>query len=360
MSDDVYHRLAKVLDTLPNGFPPSPDGIEVRLLQKIFNPDEADLFCDLRLSFETPQQIAQRTGRALEGLEEKLSGMRQKGQVMGVDLGEVKIFRMVPWLFGIFEFQLPRLDKELAELAEAYMKTFGPPFFANKPQLMQILPVEQKLPDRSSALPYQQISAILENGQSFSVNECICKKERKLLGHACSHPSQVCLAIAPLPGYFETTQSWGKPITREQAYALMDQAEESGLVHMTNNYQGGHFFICNCCACCCGVLRAINEWGLSEGVNSQFYARIDPAACVACGTCAEKRCQVRAIAEADGTYRVIAEKCIGCGLCVTTCPSQAISLLKKDEKHCTPPPADEKQWFKQRGMMRGVDFSRYA
>jgi hypothetical protein len=33
MSDDVYYRLAKVLDTLPNGFPSTEDGLEIKLLK---------------------------------------------------------------------------------------------------------------------------------------------------------------------------------------------------------------------------------------------------------------------------------------------------------------------------------------
>jgi electron transport complex protein RnfB len=52
MNNGVYYRLAKVLDTLPNGFPPTESGVEIRLLEKIFTPEEADLFCDLRLTFE--------------------------------------------------------------------------------------------------------------------------------------------------------------------------------------------------------------------------------------------------------------------------------------------------------------------
>ena len=64
MSNDVYRKLAKVLDTLPNGFPATESGLEIKLLQKIFTPEEADLFCDLRLSLETPVQIAERTGRS--------------------------------------------------------------------------------------------------------------------------------------------------------------------------------------------------------------------------------------------------------------------------------------------------------
>ena len=79
MSDDVYHRLAKVLDTLPNGFPATDSGIEIQLLKKIFRPKDVDLFCDLRLNWETAQQIAERTGRPLEGLEQHLDEMQQLG-----------------------------------------------------------------------------------------------------------------------------------------------------------------------------------------------------------------------------------------------------------------------------------------
>ena len=58
MSGDVYHQLARVLDTLPNGFPATESGIEIKLLKKIFRPQDAELFCDLRLNWETAQQIA--------------------------------------------------------------------------------------------------------------------------------------------------------------------------------------------------------------------------------------------------------------------------------------------------------------
>ncbi len=75
MTEKAYHQLAKVLDTLPNGFPATQSGIEIKLLKKIFKPQDAELFCDLKLSFETADQIAQRTGRPLEGLEDRLTSM---------------------------------------------------------------------------------------------------------------------------------------------------------------------------------------------------------------------------------------------------------------------------------------------
>ena len=54
------------------------------------------------------------------------------------------------------------------------------------------------------------------------------------------------------------------------------------------------------------------------------------------------------------------DKCIGCGLCVSTCPSEAISLIRKSPEEIVLPPVDEDDWFRQRGKMRGVDYSRYA
>jgi ferredoxin len=150
-------------------------------------------------------------------------------------------------------------------------------------------------------------------------------------------------------------------MSKDEAYGVLNKAEEAGLVHLTWNVERGHFFICNCCGCCCGVLRSINELGInaSEVINSYYYAEIDTDACAACGTCKDERCQVNAIEEGDDAYRVIREKCIGCGLCVTTCPSEAMKLVRKQPQEIVPPPTDEMDWFEKRGRERGVDFSAY-
>ena len=360
MNDDIYKKLARVLDTLPNGFPATESGVEIKILKKIFAQDEAELFCRLRLTAETAEQIAERTGFSLQGLEQKLTTMAEKGQVWMVEFEGVPFFRMLPWVFGIYEFQLGHMDRELAELAEEFGPAFGRQFYSVKPQLMKTVPIEETIPSGQQTLPYEKVSAIIENGQAFLVNNCICKKEQGILGKPCSKPMEVCLAIAPVPGVFKDTPD-GRVITKEEARGIIKKSEEAGLVHLTWNVQFGHFFICNCCGCCCPGLRSIKELGVpaSQVINSRYYAEIDPQTCSGCGVCADERCQVGAIRAVDDAYQVDRARCIGCGLCIGTCPTEAIRLVEKEAKDIEQPPLFEPEWYRARGRNRGVDFSEF-
>jgi MinD superfamily P-loop ATPase len=99
--------------------------------------------------------------------------------------------------------------------------------------------------------------------------------------------------------------------------------------------------------------------GLTNVVNSYYYAEIDSDSCEVCGICADERCQVNAIEKGEETYHIIRDRCIGCGLCVTTCPAEAIRLVGKEEKERVNPPKDESAWFEERACQRGIDFSAY-
>jgi hypothetical protein len=67
---------------------------------------------------------------------------------------------------------------------------------------MQVIPIEREIQAKHEALTYEKVSSIIESGQSFLLNECICKKEQGLLENRCEKPLEVCLAIAPVPGVF--------------------------------------------------------------------------------------------------------------------------------------------------------------
>ena len=41
MSQDVYSRLREFMDSLPGGYPATPTGVEIKLLEKLFTPEQA-------------------------------------------------------------------------------------------------------------------------------------------------------------------------------------------------------------------------------------------------------------------------------------------------------------------------------
>ncbi|MBN2078803.1 MAG: 4Fe-4S binding protein [Spirochaetes bacterium] len=351
MEDDIYCRLRDILDSMPHGFPSTGDGLEIRILKKIFTPEEAAVATMMKMKFETPEEIALRTGRNAEYLRSILKVMGNKGQIFGVTLNGMPQYKLPPFVFGIYEWQINRLDRELAEMVEEYFhRDFGREFYGNTPPLLRVVPVEASIPAGSVVMLHESIQKLVRGSSSWAVGECICKKEKRLLGGGCDNPIEVCLAIAPVEGLFDDF-FWGRPIGMDEALEILRHSEEAGLVHMTSNTREGHIFICNCCGCCCGILRGINELGHMGCVaRSDYEAVVDPALCTACGTCLE-RCQVRAV-EIDSTARVNT-RCIGCGLCAGTCPSSAIRMVRRDEEMIERVPRNEKEWMRRRASSRG-------
>ena len=159
----------------------------------------------------------------------------------------------------------------------------------------------------------------------------------------------VCLTFAQV----ERTPN-PRDISREEALNLLDKVEEIGLVHSVTNVAKGFSYVCNCCSCCCALLRGISEWGIEDSaVSANYYSVIDPEKCEGCGKCIE-RCQMKAISLKDNVAFVNREKCIGCGLCVTGCAFDVARLERKPDNEIVNPPEDFATWEQERLKNRGL------
>ena len=77
-------------------------------------------------------------------------------------------------------------------------------------------------------------------------------------------------------------------------------------------------------------------------------AVIDEDGCIVCGVCADERCPMEAIAEGDDAYEVKQGMCIGCGVCVLECPTDAISMVPRPEEERNEPAKNLLDWSVQR------------
>jgi Pyruvate/2-oxoacid:ferredoxin oxidoreductase delta subunit len=345
MAVDAFERLARKLDSLPAGFPKTTTGVELRILRAIFSPEDAAMALRLKPFPETAETIARRLKRPVEEMRGVLDAMADCGQIGSFWLRGRHVYAVVPFVVGIYEFQLDRLTPELAGLFEEYVPTLLKTVGGPGPALARVIPVNAKIEARAQTLPYEDLRQLLEKGRTFRIAQCICRKERALEGHPCSHTQETCLSFSREENALENVPSWGRPITREEAFELVKGFEEEGLVHCTYNTRDDPFFVCNCCSCCCGFLRGVKEFGAPNMlVHASVVSRIDAETCIVCGQCAPPRCPMDAIAETGGSYLVDSERCIGCGVCLTACPADAITLQPRPAGEVTEPPRTVVHW----------------
>lgn len=362
MRDDAYKKLAEKLHQLPNGFPSTPGGVEIRILKKIFSPEDAALALKLRMIPETAPAIARRLHRTPESLQRQLNQMAEKGQIASILINGEKKYVLMPFIIGIYEFQLKRLDKELADLFEEYLPTLMPVLGGSKPALARVIPVHATIDPGTEILTYENLRALVLQSRSFGVNTCICRKERALQGHPCRHPLETCMTFSREAHALEKNNPLSARIlTQDEALRLLDTVAQEGLVHATYNVRDDFMFVCNCCACCCGMLRGMREFHAPHLLaRSNFMAAMDAGACTHCGLCAEERCPVEAILSTGGAYAIAGERCIGCGACATGCPANAITLIRRPQMEQWMPSKDIVNWSLERLSHRSGLLKRLA
>jgi Na+-translocating ferredoxin:NAD+ oxidoreductase subunit B len=352
--DRIYRRLQRHLDRQPVGFPATWSRAELRVLRKMFTPDEAKVA--LQLSFEpTPgNEIAARTASEFSAEEtgRLLESMLQKGAIAWKEKDGVGHWFAIPMVIGIYESQDGNPTPDFIQTVDPYMKTlaYGASMLAVSPPQMRTIPINQSIPVAHRVATYDQIRALVDASPGpFVVLPCICRQRMVLKSKPCRQTSRLetCLAFGDMAAMILRRQH-GREVSREQVRAILEQNERDGLVLQPANAQRPEF-VCSCCGCCCGMLsmqkalpHPLDFW------TSNFYAEVDAQACSSCGKCVA-RCQVKAVVRPHARNRKPARidlnRCIGCGLCVATCPSQAVRLQKKDPE--TVPPADEEALYRE-------------
>ena len=347
----IYQQLREQMDQYSTGFPATESGVEYKILEKLYTEEDAEIYLDLSMLLESPADFAARTGRPPEETAEKLEDMAKRGLLFRHIKNDVKRYSVVPFVIGSYEFQLNRMDKELAELTNTYMEEAFLNGMANNIPPLRTIPVGKSVEVIHKVSAYEDAKAIVNGKTKIAVADCICRTQQDLIDKGCDAPKEVCLLFGSHADYY-VENKMGRYITSEEACKILDDCEEAGLVNQPANMvnPGG---MCNCCEDCCGVLRALNLLpNPSEMVHNRYWAIVDADTCTACEVCLD-RCQMNAI-EIDEVAEISKSRCIGCGLCVTTCPVEAIQLEEKPEELQVPPPGSGQELMAMTAEKRGT------
>ena len=332
---DIYERLRERLDMFPQGFPKTRSGVELEILKELFSPEEAEIMLALRPTPELASVISERMGRDESEMAGILLQMSKRGLILRGTVEGYTFYLLAPWMVGIWEFQLNNLNQDNIPLYEKYFEEgIVPERGRSHIGGFRVIPIEKEIKDSTEVQPFEKVSEIIESSHRFAVADCICRKEAAMMGHGCDKLLEGCMMFDLAADYY-IENGLGREISKKEAHEILLKAEESGLVHHSSNHKGSKNFICNCCGCCCKALAHVikynNPWAIT---HSNYYAAVDAETCTACETCVE-RCQVKAV-QMEGDVSVIAkDRCIGCGLCASTCPTGSITMVQKQTEEMT-------------------------
>lgn len=327
---DVYEQLRERLDNLSTGFPMTENRGDMAILKRLFTEQDASLFLQMTPMLETPADAAKRLGRGEEELAGHMEDMAKRGLLFRLRRpGSVK-YGAIPFIIGIMEFQVGRLDRSLAqEMEKNYEGGFGRSITATATPLMRSVPVDRDVAAGASIAPYDDVMKILGEQKTIMVAECFCRKASGLLGKGCDMPLEACFSFGTQADFY-VENGMGRYLSPDEARALVKKNLDAAplVIQMANTQKGGGF--CMCCGDCCGLLRSLKmQPNPAEAARSNYRARVDGSACSGCEACVD-RCQMDAITMADGIATIDHQRCIGCGNCATGCPSGAVRLEKKE------------------------------
>lgn len=333
---DNYEKFREILHRHPSGAPQS--GAFDEILRILFTPEEVAVALGMVFVPRSVQEIAEKTAAPVDVVREHCESMANKGIVFSREKDGDMGYALLPTIPGMFEFPFmtgggtPMHDRLGKLWMEYHHEALGREFTGSKTPLTRVIPIEQTLDLSLEVLPYEVISAMLDRATSFGLSQCACRVSVA----ACDKPRDVCLTFDRL-AKFLVERNLAQEITREEAQATLTRAEEAGLVHTTNNSQDRLNFLCNCCTCCCTVLRGLTQLKNPNAfARSRWNAQVNSELCTGCGVCEEERCPMGAIEVVEDVARVDIERCIGCGLCATACDTEAISMVPREYTPETP------------------------
>jgi len=334
---NVYEGLRERLDDFASGYPTTESGVEIRILKELFTEDEAEFFLKLSPLLEAPEDVAKRLDRDPVETAEIMELMAKKGLLFRLRKGDTARYGAVPFVPGIFEFQLNTMDREFAQDMKNYIEEgLGRTIQGHKTPIMRTIPINREMVSEWPVAPYEDVLKIIDEQQMIAVAPCICRTKNGLLDESCGKPLEACFMFGSQGKYY-VDNLMGRFIDKEEAKKIIKQNDEAGLVMQPFNSQkiSG---MCSCCGDCCEMLGSLKKQPVpAAAVKSNYFATVDADECTGCEICLD-RCQMEAITIEDDTAAINLDRCIGCGLCVTTCPTEAAQLVKKAENEQYQPP----------------------
>ena len=200
---DIYEQLRARLDEMATGYPATEGGVEIRILRQLFTEEDAALFLAMELKPRTVPEVAARVQAEPEAMAVRLEDMARRGLVFRLKDGDEPRYFPIPFIVGIYEFQLNNLSPELLkDISEYYLSGLGATFHGSKTPHRRSIPISTGIVPDGPIAPYDDAEAIIRTKKRIAVAECFCRKAVRMYGKTCTHPLETCLQFDSFADYY--------------------------------------------------------------------------------------------------------------------------------------------------------------
>jgi Pyruvate/2-oxoacid:ferredoxin oxidoreductase delta subunit len=347
--DAEYRLLQERLDRNVTGAPDS--AAMMRVLRLLFTPEEAHIARRLPQLISLPK-LAERLDVDVDELGERITSMAERGLLLDFERKGTRYVVPTPVVIGFFEFTFmrPRPEAPMEEYAEAFAALFDEEegfirsIFSGSTQVGRSFVREEVLPDGDTEiLDWERATEVVRTADAVAVSLCPCRTDASLRGEGCDAPIRTCLTFG-MSAELLVRAGIAEAVTNDEAMEILVEAKEAGLAQTGDNVRDEVSYLCNCCGCCCGMMRSIKRFSIYDGiVPSNWMATIDHGKCRGCATCA-KACPADAITVVSSEGRglrnnwalVDSARCLGCGVCGDVCRWDAHGMEPRDDRPFVP------------------------
>lgn len=359
MEDIIYTKMVAAIGHRGGGLPSVRCKEFDALIDDIFTKEDAELFLQMPDDPFSAETLTEITGKDIAQVTKHLEEMADNGVLISAEKDGKRIYITMALLPGMYEYHFHRFNtgdraRKSARIFRDYrdavekIEADTPGIFPTVPWA-RVIPLNVDIDSNIQIKTYDQVRKYIDKAKNIALANCYCRIMGELLDNPCQKPKEVCIAFGP-GAVSMAEHGFARTISRDEAYKVLDIADQAGLVHCSSNTGKYIDFICNCCTCHCYLLRTVKNAAIpSFAASSSVMAEVVAGECIGCEACIE-RCPMEALISKNDLVAVDNKRCIGCGLCITTCPAGAIVLRNRPEG--LPPP------YKLQDLNRDIIASR--
>jgi len=336
--DPIYKELAKIMNM-------EHSETMQKILAKLASPEQAKIVLELP---NPPEEIAKKLNISKEKVESTIQELVEKGLVVLTKRG-AKMARSEGQLHDLQTNK--KFDKELGK---EYWSLWRQLLLEERPERLKkraeqksptgrIIPRLGAVKDIPGIMPFEDVREILKAHQPVAVIPCACKRVNEET-RSCGLPDETCIIFGNTATFNLNARKTGRQLTYDEALKLIEKLDQYPVVHLVPNMRDVSLLLCNCHGDCCDVMipyldektgkisKKMSDLWKKTHAPSRFVATVDTTKCRSCKLCVTTRCQFGASEfklypelDAERAY-VDPQFCMGCGVCVITCPGKARTM----------------------------------